>query len=469
MVEELLTARIRQAVQERGLDPFESPAETLALIEEILGEYDRGQDRPVSIDPDGTLKRRLFAIFTGYGVLQPLLDDPEVEEIWFNSPQEIFCSRRGQTELTNLVLSGQEVRDLIERMLRASGRHLDYASPFVDAALASGERLHVAIPPITRGQWSVNIRKHLVKTRRLSELVERRMLSAQAAQFLQAAVVAGLNIVISGATQAGKTTLLRALCGSIPANRRVISCEEVFELGLSNRDHVAMQTRGPSLEGSGEITLRRLVIEALRMRPERIIVGEVRGAESLDMLIGLNCGIPGMTTIHANGARQALAKLCTLPLLAGENVTDAFVRPTVASVIDVVVHLHTTPSGQRGVREIVMVPGRWEREGFESITVFRRSGGETGAMEGAAPGSEPSGLHLDAQAQASFGRLEEVFADQFAQGGFDLAQLLAPPGISEVQVALGGEELKAASGEAADAAQVWLEGAENPVEVQVGV
>src|SRR5690606_35934387 len=195
---------------------------------------------------------------------------------------------------------------------------------------------------------------------RLTDLVALGSLTAQAASFLHAAVVAGLNVLVSGQTQAGKTTMLNALAGSIPPRERVVTCEEVFELQVPLRDTVAMQCRQASLEGTGEITLRRLVKEALRMRPSRIVVGEVREAESLDMLIALNAGVPGMSTLHANSARDALTKLCTLPLLAGENVSSSFVVPTVASAIDLVVHLEVDARGNRRTREVVAVPGRVE-------------------------------------------------------------------------------------------------------------
>lgn len=186
----------------------------------------------------------------------------------------------------------------------------------------------------------------------------------------------------------GKTTMLNALAGAIPARERVVTCEEVFELRLSARDWVAMQCRQPSLEGTGEIPLRRLVKEALRMRPSRLIVGEVREAEALDLLIALNAGVPAMCTIHANSAREALVKLCTLPLLAGENVSDRFVVPTVASAVDLVVHLDLDAAGRRGVREVVAVPGRVEQGVVETADVFTSRGGHLVRADGFPPHPE---------------------------------------------------------------------------------
>ena len=187
----------------------------------------------------------------GLGPLQVLMDDPGVEEIWINSASRVFVARGGVAELTSLILTDEDVRTLVERMLHHSGRRLDLSSPFVDAMLAGGERLHVVIPPVTGRSWSVNIRKHIQRARTLDDLVAVDMVSPPMRDFLSAAVCVGLSVLVSGGTQAGKTTLLRALAGELPRSRRVISCEEVFELGLANWDHVAMQTRPAAAEGTG--------------------------------------------------------------------------------------------------------------------------------------------------------------------------------------------------------------------------
>ena len=260
-------------------------------------------------------------------------------------------------------------------MLKPSNRRVDLSSPFVDATLPDGSRVHVVIPDITREHWAVNIRKFVVRAERLDQLVELGTLSSAAARFLDAAVAAGLNIIVSGGTQAGKTTLLNCLAAAIPPNERVITVEEVFELRVPLPDVVSLQTRQPSLEGTGEIRLRRLVKEALRMRPSRIIVGEIRQEECLDLLIALNSGIPGMCSVHANSAREAVTKLCTLPLLAGENVGHGFVVPTVAASVDLVVHAMTDLRGRRRVREIVAIPGRIEGEVVELEQMYHRGHG----------------------------------------------------------------------------------------------
>ncbi len=238
----------------------------------------------------------------------------------------MFVARQGLHELTSLILTSEQVRELVERMLSSSGRRLDVSQPFVDAMLPGGHRLHVVLDGISRGFAAVNVRKFVAKAHSLADLVELGTLDTPAATFLDASVRAGLNVIVSGGTQAGKTTLLNCLAASIPGSQRLISAEEVFELQTGHPDWVAMQTRQAGLEGTGQIDLRVLVKEALRMRPSRLIIGEVRAAECLDLLLALNAGLPGMASLHANSARQALVKLCTLPLLAGDNIGSATIH-----------------------------------------------------------------------------------------------------------------------------------------------
>lgn len=310
----------------------------------------------------------------GLGAIQSLMDDPTVEEIWINNPTHVFVARNGSSELTNVMMSAQDVRNIVERMLSSTGRRVDISSPFVDATLPNGSRLHVVIPDITREHWSVNIRKFVMGSRSLEDLVEAETLSSQAAQFLHEAVVHGKNIIVAGATQAGKTTLMNALLNSAPAWDRIITCEEVFELQLVSPDWVALQTRQNSLEGTGEVPLRRLIKEALRMRPNRLVVGEVRQEECLDLLVAMNSGMPSMCSIHANSAREALIKLSLLPMLAGSNVSAEFVIPTVATVVDVVVHAALLPDGKRRVKQISTVSGRVESGTIEMHDVFTWDG-----------------------------------------------------------------------------------------------
>ena len=305
-----------------------------------------------------------------YGALQPLLDDESVEEIWINSPQRIYVARRGRSELTNLILTKSQLQSIMDRILMWSGRRIDLSHPFVDARLPDGSRLHITIPEITAEHWAINIRKHLMRGKTLHELSELGVMSPEVETFIADCVHQRRNILVSGATQAGKTTVLNALVGSVSPTERVITIEEVFELKPRLPDCVAMQTRSANLDGIGEISIRRLIKEALRMRPSRLVIGEIREAESLDLLIALNSGIPGMATIHANSAREAIRKLQTLPLLAGENITQDFLTPTVYSAIDYVIHVGVDHSGTRRILEVARVSNRSENTYIEMECEF---------------------------------------------------------------------------------------------------
>ena len=335
-----------------------------------------------------------------FGAIYPFICDNTIEEIWINSPERIFIARKGKSELTNLILTAQDVRELIERTLLWSGRRLDLSHPFVDARLPDGSRLHVAIPEITAEHWAVNIRKHIAQSLSLNQLSEAGLLTPEISNFLQSAIRDGKNLLISGGTQAGKTTLLNALASEIPPSQRVVTIEEVFEIHPRLPDVIQLQTRGANLQGDGEITLRRLVKEALRMRPNRIIIGEVREAEALDLLIALNSGLPGMGTIHANSARDAVMKLQTLPLLAGANISHAFIVPTVASAIDYVVQIAMDFEGHRRVAEVIALTGRTEKSQIEMETLWQWIDGEyvegigVAAIRSRFTQSRPNGMSL---------------------------------------------------------------------------
>jgi pilus assembly protein CpaF len=294
----------------------------------------------------------------GHIDLEDLVADETLEEIWVNAPDRIFVSRNGISELLDLVVTADDVELWVERMLLNSNRRLDMSQPFVDAMLRDGSRLHVVIPDIVQNSWSVNVRKHLKQFRTLNKLVSDQVLSQSDADYLSECIHAGKNILVAGGTGAGKTTLLNCLINQVDSRERIISCEEVFEISLQHPDWVAMQTKPASVEGIGEVTLRHLVREALRMRPERLILGEVRQAECFDLLLALNSGQPGMATIHANSSSEAVLKLCTLPLLAGSNVTPGFVVPMVANAVHVIVHIARYKDGKRRVTSISTLTGK---------------------------------------------------------------------------------------------------------------
>jgi pilus assembly protein CpaF len=397
---EIVEREVRELVQRRDAS-LDDARELHLLLDEVVTDYRErflGGGLPSLTDDDVQLVRHRMA---GFGALTPLLDDPTVEEIWVNEPGRVFVARGGEHQLTTLVMSAREVEEVVERMLAKAGRRLDRSQPFVDARLPDGSRLHVVIPPIT-DHWALNVRKFVgLRAHTLDELVALGSCSAPAARFLDAAVRAGLNVVVAGAVGAGKTTLLNCLASAIPGRERVVTCEEVFELHPPLPDVVAMQCRQRNLEGEGAVTLHDLVRESLRMRPDRIIVGEVRGPEALDMLLAMNSGAGAMTSVHANSAREALRKLTTLPLLAGENVDRRFVAQTVAACIDLVVFCHRS-AGRREITEIVAVADQFTDGDEPTAGVVFTGGGASLRWTG----ERPRGAH------------------RFAERGIDLGEVL---------------------------------------------
>jgi pilus assembly protein CpaF len=323
-----------------------------AISEAVDRVYEEGY--AAQVWDENEIRKQVKRSLTGYGSMEEILEDSEIEEIWINRPGQVFINKNSRTSALHLDLDAMAIRQTVEKMLRDSGRRLDRSQPFVDATLSDGSRLHVVIPDVTRENWAVNIRRFPASIRKLSELVRIKALSQVMADFLKQEFQSGRNILVSGATQAGKTTLLCALLEESFSQDRLISIEETFEVRTNHADWVALQTRQPNLEGVGEISLRRLVREALRMRPTRLVIGEVRQAEALDLLIALNSGIAGICTIHANSAFDAIEKLKLLPLLAGENIPAKFVSETVERNIDLVVHAEMDKSGHRRIAEVIV-------------------------------------------------------------------------------------------------------------------
>ncbi|MCZ2824183.1 MULTISPECIES: CpaF family protein [unclassified Modestobacter] len=236
---DVVDGEVRELIRRRGLDPFGDPGPVRMLVRDVVADYSErslSSTLPPAGDPEGLVRDVLDRV-AGYGPLQRWLDDPEVEEIWVNEPGRVFVARRGRSELTTTILGAGQLADLVERMLRSSGRRIDMSTPFVDAMLPDGSRLHVVIPDVTRRHMAVNIRKFVLQAHSLDELVALGTLTSQVARFLEASVAAGLNILVSGGTQAGKTTMLNCLCAAVPARERVVTCEEVFELQKAARDH----------------------------------------------------------------------------------------------------------------------------------------------------------------------------------------------------------------------------------------
>lgn len=340
-----LLERSRELARHEQLDPDRA-------AEIAIDELAETSDSPIQ---EAELRSEVITELSGLGVLQPLLDDQSIEEIWINRPDEIHYFGAAGHQIKRVALSSGQIRSLVYRMLKHSGRRVDRVTPYVDASLTDGSRLHVVIPEVTRDNWAINIRKFRKSLTRLDQLLQAGVLRSDQFELLQQAMRNQKSILIAGATQAGKTTLMTALLNELGPDERLVSCEDTFELSVNHPDWVAMQTRPASIEGAGEISLRELVKQALRMRPSRLIIGEVRGAEALDMLVALNSGIPGLCTLHANSAQAAIRKLLTLPLLAGENITDAFLRPTVLGAFDYAVFCKRDPNGRRHVAEILEV------------------------------------------------------------------------------------------------------------------
>ncbi|GBE25490.1 putative conjugal transfer protein/MT3759 [bacterium BMS3Bbin02] len=292
---------------------------------------------------------------TRYGFVGPLLADPLVEEIIILGSLRTFVVREGRKELLPVVTTTVNVRRIADQLLAGTGRRLDLANPIVSAQLEDGSRVHITGPPVTHpDRLNIQIRKFVVRANRMATLVDNQTMPDHVSRFLTAAIANDETILIAGAPGVGKTTLVNCLLSEVPPDRRVVTCEEVFEIASELPDITQMQTREAGLDGGAEITLRDLVREALRQRPDRIVVGEVRGPEALDLLMALNAGCAGLATLHANSAADALEKMVSYSILAGSNVTVGFAERTIAAVVGYVVFLRRTPAG-RLLEEIVEV------------------------------------------------------------------------------------------------------------------
>lgn len=372
----VVAERVRRRLRADQTDPSAEPAQARRIAQ---SEVRRHNDLALSrgeqmIDDENALVHEVLASVHGFGSLQPLLDDPAIEEIWINGTGHVHVARSGVSAQLSMRLPDAAIRDLVERMLQSTGRRVDISQPFVDASLPDGSRLHVAIADVVRGGWAVNIRKFLPRYRSVQAFVDQGAIPARVAEVLCEAMRHGRSVLVSGATHAGKTTLLGALLADCAPEQRIITVEETFELAVDGPDVVALQGRQASLEGTGEITLRRLVKEALRMRPDRLVIGEVRDAEALDLVLALNTGVPGAATIHANSAAEALEKLAVLPLLAGRNIDRSFIAPAIATSVSLVVHCARDADGVRRVVEVLAPTGEVTDGRIRTRAVFVAEG-----------------------------------------------------------------------------------------------
>src|SRR4051795_1723877 len=332
---------------------------------ELGGEVRALVDAEAPALPDSErheLAARVVLLASGLGPLEPLLADPAVDEVMVNGPAAVYVERAGRIERTGVGFADEaELMHAVERILAPLGRRVDESSPLCDARLPDGSRGNVVIPPLSLDGPCLTIRRFRRRGFSLRDLVANSTMPPALAELLALCVTARATILVSGGTGSGKTTTLNALSGAIPGEERIVTIEDAAELRLRQRHVVRMEARPPNLEGRGEVTIRQLVRNALRMRPDRIVVGEVRGAEALDMLQALNTGHEGsLTTVHANSPADALRRVETLALMAGVGLPHAAISEQVATALDVVVHQSRAADGSRrieSVAEVVRVAG----------------------------------------------------------------------------------------------------------------
>jgi pilus assembly protein CpaF len=355
-IEELAQGLRRRLIDDARADSAGPRSDTGALRERIAGLL-RDQARPLAEPEREALVERLLASTMGLGPLEPLLEDPEVDEIMVNGARSVLVERGGRIEATSVTFdSDAALLHVIERILSPLGRRVDEAVPLADARLPDGSRVNCVIPPLSLDGPLLTIRRFRRRGFTPAELVGNATLCDEALAFLRESVRSRRNIVVSGGTGSGKTTLMNVLSSFIGVDERVITIEDAAELRLQQPHVLRLESRPPNLEGGGEVTIRQLVRNALRMRPDRIVIGEVRGAEALDMLQALNSGHDGsMTTVHANSAADALRRIETLALMADVALPHVAVRQQAASASDNVVHLERRRDGARAVVEVVDV------------------------------------------------------------------------------------------------------------------
>ena len=334
-------------------------------------------------------RQRLFeqivAEILGYGPLQPLLVDPTITEIMVNGADQVYVERAGKLEKTNLTFESDEhVMRIIDRIVAPLGRRIDESSPYVDARLPDGSRVNAVIPPIALNGPTLTIRIFAKTPLTIDNLIEFGSITPEAVEFCRACVVARLNIVVSGGTGSGKTTLLNVLSGFIPESERIVTVENAAELQLRQEHVVTLESRPPNIEGKGEISIRDLVVNCLRMRPDRIVVGECRSGEALDMLQAMNTGHDGsLTTAHSNSPRDTLARLETMVLMAGMDLPMRAIREQISSAVDLIVHEERMRDGTRKVVNITEVQGM---EGdvivMQDVFTFQQTGVEGGKVIG---------------------------------------------------------------------------------------
>jgi pilus assembly protein CpaF len=355
-------------------------------VDRVVRTLLKEQDLRLSPTDEERLVKEIRDETFGLGPIEPLLHDPEISDILVNTYRQVFVERRGKLEMTNVTFrDDQHLRVIIDRIVSRVGRRVDEASPYVDARLPDGSRVNAIIPPLALDGPILSIRRFAVKALTMQDFINYGTVSEPMALLLQGIVRSRLNVLISGGTGSGKTTTLNILSGYIPPDERIVTIEDSAELQLQQPHVVRLETRPPNIEGKGQVTARDLVRNALRMRPDRIVVGEVRSDEVLDMLQAMNTGHDGsLTTLHANSARDALTRLETLMQMSGIALPDKAMREQVASAIDVVVQVSRLSDGRRKIMSVSEITGM---EGnvvtMQDVFVYKRTGmGENGQVLG---------------------------------------------------------------------------------------
>src|SRR5213593_2560051 len=375
-----MKARLHRAIITRmdltklnTLAPDRVTAEVSRLAEDLL----LAENTPLSLVERERLVSEVHDELFGLGPLEPLLGDPTISDILVNSYSNIYIERRGKLEKTAISFKDDEhLRRVIERIVSTVGRRIDEAQPMVDARLPDGSRVNAIIPPLAIDGPVLSIRRFGTDPLKMQQLIQNGALTKEIAILFEMCVRARLNIIISGGTGAGKTTLLNALSASIPADERIVTIEDSAELQLQQPHIVRLETRPPNIEGKGEVAQRDLVKNALRMRPDRIVIGEVRGPEAIDMLQAMNTGHDGsLTTIHANSPRDALARLETMIQMTGMRLSDRAMRQQIASAVDLVIQVARLTDGTRRIVSISEITGmEGETTAMQEIFQFERTG-----------------------------------------------------------------------------------------------
>jgi len=382
---------LKERIQDKliaELDPqmdISKTEEVRRTIEEMYDQILTQENTILSRQERQRLFEQIVAEILGYGPIEPLLADESITEIMVNGPHKIYIERKGKIEKVNVSFESDEhLLRIIDRIVSPLGRRIDESSPYVDARLPDGSRVNAIIPPLALNGPTLTIRKFSKTPLTMDDLIRFGSITPEAIEFLKACVIARLNIVVSGGTGSGKTTLLNILSGFIPDDERIITVENAAELQLRQEHVVTLESRPPNIEGKGEVTIRDLVINCLRMRPDRIVVGECRGGEALDMLQAMNTGHDGsLTTAHANSPRDTLSRLETMVLMAGMDLPVRAIREQIASAVNLIVQQERMRDGSRKIINITEVQGM---EGdvivMSDIFGFEQQGMEGGRVIG---------------------------------------------------------------------------------------